>query len=136
VGGRRQAGRGTAGRLESYASLANLLGLHGVDYISSDEIRDALKAVCGDRLLCRLPGGAGVGATRGERRRVRDSPVRRGTCAGCGRGVGRCRRGAAVGAAARHRMVSGAGRDAVEFPRIRATFWCVGEALAKTKDGT
>jgi NADH-quinone oxidoreductase subunit G len=30
--------------------LANLLGLHGVDYDSSDEIRDALKALCGTRI--------------------------------------------------------------------------------------
>ena len=29
--------------------LANLLGLHGVDYNSSDEIRDALKTLCGAR---------------------------------------------------------------------------------------
>jgi len=29
--------------------LANLLGLHGVDYDSSDEIRDALKTLCGAR---------------------------------------------------------------------------------------
>jgi NADH-quinone oxidoreductase subunit G len=30
--------------------LANLLRLHGIDYNSSDEIRDALKALCGARL--------------------------------------------------------------------------------------
>jgi NADH-quinone oxidoreductase subunit G len=30
--------------------LANLLNLHGMDYNSSDEIRDALKALCGARL--------------------------------------------------------------------------------------
>jgi NADH-quinone oxidoreductase subunit G len=30
--------------------LANLLNLHGIDYNSSDEIRDALKALCGARL--------------------------------------------------------------------------------------
>jgi NADH-quinone oxidoreductase subunit G len=29
--------------------LANLLNLHGVDYVSSDEIRDALKSLCGAR---------------------------------------------------------------------------------------
>jgi NADH-quinone oxidoreductase subunit G len=40
--------------------LANLLNLHGVDYNSSDEIRDALKALCGARLeAARAPvGGA------------------------------------------------------------------------------
>ena len=30
--------------------LANLLSLHGVDYNSSEEIRDALKALCGARI--------------------------------------------------------------------------------------
>ena len=30
--------------------LANLLNLHGVDYVSSEEIRDALRIRCGDRL--------------------------------------------------------------------------------------
>ena len=30
--------------------LANLLNLHGVDYVSSEEIRDALKALCGTRI--------------------------------------------------------------------------------------
>jgi NADH-quinone oxidoreductase subunit G len=30
--------------------LANLLGVHGVDYDSSDEIRDALKSLCGKRI--------------------------------------------------------------------------------------
>jgi NADH-quinone oxidoreductase subunit G len=39
--------------------LANLLGVHGVDYNSSDEIRDALKALCGSRIEA---GGAHLGA--------------------------------------------------------------------------
>jgi hypothetical protein len=30
--------------------LANLLNMHGVDYVSSEEIREALKAVCGARI--------------------------------------------------------------------------------------
>ena len=30
--------------------LANLLNVHGVDYLSSDKIRDALKALCGSRI--------------------------------------------------------------------------------------
>jgi NADH-quinone oxidoreductase subunit G len=29
--------------------LANLLGVHGIDYVSSDEVRDALRQVCGER---------------------------------------------------------------------------------------
>jgi NADH-quinone oxidoreductase subunit G len=36
--------------------LANLLGIHGVDYLSSEEIREALRSECGPR------GGAGKGA--------------------------------------------------------------------------
>jgi NADH-quinone oxidoreductase subunit G len=43
--------------------LANLLNLHGVDYVSSDEIRDALKTLCGGRVETVVaPPGAGVGA--------------------------------------------------------------------------
>ena len=37
--------------------LANLLGLHGVDYNSSDEIRDALRTLCGARLEAAAAGG-------------------------------------------------------------------------------
>jgi NADH-quinone oxidoreductase subunit G len=40
--------------------LANLLAIHGVDYISSEEIREALKDMCGERLT--LPVGAAAGA--------------------------------------------------------------------------
>jgi NADH-quinone oxidoreductase subunit G len=40
--------------------LANLLNLHGVDYDSSEEIREALKAVCGTRIE---PAGNGVAGT-------------------------------------------------------------------------
>jgi len=42
--------------------LANLLNVHGVDYVSSEEIREALKAVCGTRL--ELSAG-GIGSTAG-----------------------------------------------------------------------
>ena len=38
--------------------LANLLNLHGVDYVSSEEVREALIAACGARLE---PSGSGVG---------------------------------------------------------------------------
>ena len=41
--------------------LANLLNIHGVDYDSSDEVRDALKALCGSA------GRAGAYALRGLR---------------------------------------------------------------------
>jgi NADH-quinone oxidoreductase subunit G len=37
--------------------LANLLGLHGVDYNSSDEIRDALKTLCGARIEAAAAAG-------------------------------------------------------------------------------
>jgi NADH-quinone oxidoreductase subunit G len=40
--------------------LANLLNLHGVDYVSSDEIRDALKTLCGAR--AEAPGAASAAA--------------------------------------------------------------------------
>jgi NADH-quinone oxidoreductase subunit G len=39
--------------------LANLLGLHGIDYNSADEIRDVLKVLCGARTeAARVPAGA------------------------------------------------------------------------------
>jgi NADH-quinone oxidoreductase subunit G len=42
--------------------LANLLNVRGVDYIGSDEIRDALKAVCGSRIEASSNGVAGTDA--------------------------------------------------------------------------
>jgi NADH-quinone oxidoreductase subunit G len=42
--------------------LANLLNVHGVDYVSSEEIREALKAVCGARIE---PSRGANGAARG-----------------------------------------------------------------------
>jgi NADH-quinone oxidoreductase subunit G len=39
--------------------LANLLNLQGVDYVSSEEIREALKAACGTRIE---PSNSGVGS--------------------------------------------------------------------------
>jgi NADH-quinone oxidoreductase subunit G len=41
--------------------LANLLNLPGVDYVSSEEIRDALKALCGTRVVA---SSNGVGAAQ------------------------------------------------------------------------
>jgi len=41
--------------------LANLLDIHGVDYISSDEVRDALRSLCGERLALRSGGAAASG---------------------------------------------------------------------------
>jgi NADH-quinone oxidoreductase subunit G len=44
--------------------LANLLNIHGVDYVSSEEIREALKAACGSRIepTQSANGEAGVSA--------------------------------------------------------------------------
>jgi NADH-quinone oxidoreductase subunit G len=43
--------------------LANLLNVHGVDYLSSEEIREALKALCGTRIEASQSGiGAAAGA--------------------------------------------------------------------------
>jgi NADH-quinone oxidoreductase subunit G len=42
--------------------LANLLEVHGVDYVSSEEVRDALRQVCGGALL--RPGGAAAGGAK------------------------------------------------------------------------
>jgi NADH-quinone oxidoreductase subunit G len=45
--------------------LANLLGVPGIDYNSSDEVREALKALCGDRAT--LPfGGVAAAASTGS----------------------------------------------------------------------
>jgi NADH-quinone oxidoreductase subunit G len=41
--------------------LANLLNVHGIDYVSSEEIREALKAVCGARIE---PSHSATGADR------------------------------------------------------------------------
>jgi NADH-quinone oxidoreductase subunit G len=48
--------------------LANLLNVHGVDYVSSDEIRDALKALCGTRIEAQGSGAGagGLGLPAGE----------------------------------------------------------------------
>jgi NADH-quinone oxidoreductase subunit G len=40
--------------------LANLLGLRGVDYVSSEEVREALKVLCNERLA---PSNNGVAAS-------------------------------------------------------------------------
>jgi hypothetical protein len=37
-----------------------LLNVHGVDYLSSDEIRDALKALCGNRIESSNDTGAAL----------------------------------------------------------------------------
>ncbi|MGC1523865.1 MAG: NADH-quinone oxidoreductase subunit NuoG [Steroidobacteraceae bacterium] len=45
--------------------LANLLNLHGVDYVSSEEVRDALKAVSGARIEPSPLSGSGASAVAG-----------------------------------------------------------------------
>ena len=44
--------------------LANLLNVRGVDYVSSEEVREALKAVCGSRVEATSNGVAAAGAAR------------------------------------------------------------------------
>ncbi|HEX3847603.1 MAG TPA: NADH-quinone oxidoreductase subunit NuoG, partial [Steroidobacteraceae bacterium] len=46
--------------------LANLLDVHGVDYDSSDEIRDAVKALCGDRTQATRNGVTGDAGVRAD----------------------------------------------------------------------
>ncbi|HWS64578.1 MAG TPA: NADH-quinone oxidoreductase subunit NuoG [Steroidobacteraceae bacterium] len=45
--------------------LANLLAVPGVDYISSEEIRESLRGVCGEGLTAPIGGGAAEGAAPG-----------------------------------------------------------------------
>jgi NADH-quinone oxidoreductase subunit G len=46
-------------------ALANLLNIHGIDYVSSEEVRDALRKLCGERII--QPTGAPTAvAARGE----------------------------------------------------------------------
>jgi NADH-quinone oxidoreductase subunit G len=93
--------------------LANLLGVQGVDYISSDEIRETLKAVCGERLQAPFGGevsGAGAGASG-----VTAAAVGNGTSAAGGAAV--------VG-------------SWVDIPAYQIDVLVRGsEALGKTKDG-
>ena len=44
--------------------LANLLNMHGVDYVSSEEVRDALKVLCGERAAPPAGDGAAASARR------------------------------------------------------------------------
>jgi NADH-quinone oxidoreductase subunit G len=46
--------------------LANLLSIHGVDYVSSDEIRDAVKTACGERVVLPGSGTGGAASTGGD----------------------------------------------------------------------
>ena len=46
--------------------LANLLSIHGVDYVSSDEIRDAVKTACGERAVLPGSGSGGAASTGGD----------------------------------------------------------------------
>jgi NADH-quinone oxidoreductase subunit G len=89
--------------------LANLLGIQGVDYISSDEIRETLKAVCGERLNVPF-GGAAAGAGGAAPRAA----------------------GTAVGATASGQAATGW----VDIPAYQIDVLVRGsDALGKTKDG-
>jgi NADH-quinone oxidoreductase subunit G len=91
--------------------LANLLNLHGVDFVSSEEIREALKALCGDRSV--PPDGGGA-------------PIARTTNGGGTPAV--------AGAAAPHHATPPA--PWVDIPPYQVDVLVRGsESLAKTKDG-
>ncbi len=47
--------------------LANLLNIHGVDYVSSEEIREALKALCGERAAWPAAAQTARGGATAER---------------------------------------------------------------------
>ena len=51
--------------------LANMLNIPAIDYVSSEEVRDALKKLCGDRAL------AGRGRGAGHRRAARSRATAR-----------------------------------------------------------
>ncbi|MGD0492484.1 MAG: NADH-quinone oxidoreductase subunit NuoG [Steroidobacteraceae bacterium] len=94
--------------------LANLLNIRGVDYVSSEEVREALKTLCGSRLTPAPNTAAGNGVAAG---------VERGAS---GDGSGRA---AARGA--------GAAPDPwIDIPPYQTDVLVRGsESLAKTKDG-
>jgi NADH-quinone oxidoreductase subunit G len=101
--------------------LANLLNIPGVDYASSDEIRDALKALCGARLE---PGAALAGAALDAA--APDAAARGGVAPG--------------GAADANRGLAGrttpAAASWVDIPPYQVDVLVRGsEALSKTKDG-
>jgi NADH-quinone oxidoreductase subunit G len=45
--------------------LANLLNVHGIDYVSSEEIREALKVLCGSRMEASSSGVRAAGGAIG-----------------------------------------------------------------------
>jgi NADH-quinone oxidoreductase subunit G len=106
--------------------LANLLNIPGVDYASSDEIRDALKALCGARLE---PGAALAGAAldaAAPDAAAPDAAARGGVAPG--------------GAADANRGLAGrttpAAASWVDIPPYQVDVLVRGsEALSKTKDG-
>jgi len=103
--------------------LANLLGVPGVDYTSSDEVRQALEQACGERVA--LPAaGVGLGAVVG---------VGFGSGSNLGVGVG----SGSDGAPSATRTCDPVAVDAwVDIPPYQGDVLVRGsEALGKTKDG-
>ena len=135
--------------------LANLLGVHGVDYISSDEIRDALKAVCGDGASVLVDGsaavspgsadllGSGAAASEGGTAGLSDGIAgSQGDTAGLGGGIADSDRAvnsaaAAPSPAATVQLDGAASSGAwVDIPPYQGDVLVRGsDALAKTKDG-
>jgi len=107
--------------------LANLLAIHGVDYISSDEIREALKEVCGDRLALPVGQSAVVGGVAGSGGAASGGVAGDGVVGGSG--------GVAGGGKALSKGQTPSGRW-VDIPPYQGDALVRGsEALSKTKDG-
>jgi NADH-quinone oxidoreductase subunit G len=104
--------------------LANLLAVPGVDYISSEEVRESLRSVCGAGLTEPL---AGAGAVEGSA--VEGSAVEGGAVEGSALG----------GAAAGNGPVNGGAEPSgpwIDIPPYQGDVLVRGsEALAKTRDG-
>ena len=100
--------------------LANLLNIHGVDYLSSEEVRDALLKLCGDRVAA-TPGAASAVAVFGT--------AASGASGHAGNGP------AGEGAAGQGPAGATAGAW-VDIPPYQVDVLVRGsESLAKTKDG-
>jgi NADH-quinone oxidoreductase subunit G len=100
--------------------LANLLNIQGVDYVSSEDVRDALRTLCGARLVAPT-GPSSAAAGRGDADLATQAPAAAGRPSAPGPG--------GTGAA----KAPGAW---VDIPPYQVDVLVRGsESLAKTKDG-
>jgi NADH-quinone oxidoreductase subunit G len=109
--------------------LANLLNVHGIDYDSSDEIRDAVRALCGDRVEPTRNGATAGGAASGV--------AAAGSEAAAGSGVAASGGAAGGGPSGASAAPGHAGAAAwVDIPPYQTDALVRGsEPLSKTKDG-